>query len=73
MENSKRIGDVLIIENTNKITNADKEYYYIRVQMPDGSELPLMFTDSEFNEAIERAKKNPEDVPEISWIRNLLD
>jgi hypothetical protein len=73
MGNTKRIGDVLIIENTNKITNADSEYYYIRVQMPDGSELPLMFTDYEFNEAIERAKRNPEDVPETSWIRDLLD
>jgi hypothetical protein len=73
MGNAKRIGDVLIIENTNKITNADDEYYYIRVQMPDGTELPLMFTDYEFNEAIERAKKNTEDVPETIWIRDLLD
>lgn len=69
----KRIGDVLVIENTNKITNADGEYYYIRVQMPDGTELPLMFTDYEFNVAIERAKKNTEDIPEVSWLRDILD
>ncbi len=70
---SKRIGDVLIIENTKKVTNADTEYYYIRVQMPDGSELPLMFTDNEFNNAIERAKKNTEDIPKVSWLRDILD
>lgn len=69
----KRIGDVLIVENTNKITNADSEYYYIRVQMPDGEETPLMFTESELKIAVERAKKNVEDVPKVGWLRNLLD
>ena len=70
---AKRIGDVLIVENSNKITNADSEYYYIRVQMPDGKELPLMFTDTEFNVGIERAEKNSEDVPKVSWLTDLLD
>lgn len=69
----KRIGDVLIIENTKKVTNADNEYYYIRVQLPDGTEVPLMFTDTEFNVAVERAKKNEEDVPKVGWLKNLLD
>ena len=70
---SKRIGDVLIVENSNKVTNADSEYYYIRVQMPDGKEIRLMFTDTEFNIGIERAEKNSEDVPKVSWISDLLD
>ena len=70
---AKRIGDVLIVENSNKITNADSEYYYIRVQMPDGRELPLMFTDTEFNVGIERAEKNSEDVPKVSWLNYLLE
>lgn len=69
----KRIGDVLIIENSNKITNAANEYYYIRVQMPDGKEIPLMFTDTEFKIAVERAEKNTEDVPKVSWLSDLLD
>lgn len=70
---SKRIGDVLIVENTNKITNADSEYYYIRVQMPNGEEIPLMFTDVEFKVGIDRALKNTEDLPKVSWLKNLLD
>lgn len=70
---SKRIGDVLLVENTNKITNADSEYYYIRVQMPNGEEIPLMFTDAEFKEGINRALKNTEDVPKVSWLRNFID
>ena len=45
----------------------------IRVQMPDGKEVPLMFTDTEFNVGAERAEKNSEDVPKVSWITDLLD
>lgn len=70
---SKRIGDVLIVENTQKVTNADSQYYYIRVQMPDGTELPLLFTDTEFKVGVERAEKNPEDLPKVGWLKNLLD
>ena len=70
---SKRIGDVLIVENTQKVTNADAEYYYIRVQMPDGTELPLLFTDTEFKVGVERATKNTEDLPKVGWLKDLLD
>jgi hypothetical protein len=70
---NKRIGDVLIVENTNKVTNADGEYYYIRVQMPNGEEIPLMFTDTEFNVGVSRALKNKEDIPKVNWLRDLLD
>jgi hypothetical protein len=68
-----RIGDVLIIENSNKITNADNQYYYIRVQMPDGKESSIMLTDTEFNHAMERAEKNKEDIPKVNWLKDLLD
>lgn len=70
---SKRMGDVLIIENSQKITNADNEYYYLRVQMPNGEEIPVMFTDTEFYVGVNRALKNTEDVPKVSWIKDLLD
>lgn len=41
--------------------------------MPNGEEIPLMFTDAEFKEGINRALKNTEDVPKVSWLRNFID
>lgn len=70
---SKRIGDVKQVENKNPKPGAKAEYSHIRVQMPDGVEIPLLFTDHEMKRAAERARKNPEDVPKVSRIRNFFD
>jgi len=70
---AERIGDLKEVINRNPRFHAAKKYNYIRVQFPNGMEVPLLFTNNQIKRAIERANKNPEDLPEVSWIRNLLD
>jgi len=70
---SNRIGDVKTVENTKKHFAANKQYNYIRVELENGKELQLLFTDNEMKRAIIRAEKNPEDLPKVNVIRDLLD
>lgn len=68
-----RIGDIKSVENTKPHFAANTKYNFIRVQLEDGTEIPLLFTDAELKRAKERAEKNPEDLPKTNWIRNLFD
>ena len=68
-----RIGDAIRVKNQESKTSANEDYLYTRIQLEDGEELELLFTDEQITTAIERAKKNPEDLPEINWLRDLLD
>ena len=70
---AKRIGDMQAIINKNKKPSANLNYNHIRVQLDDGREVHMLFTDAEITRAIDRAQKNPEDCPKISWIRDILD
>lgn len=70
---AKRIGDVQKVINKNPHWAALTEYNHIRIQFPDGCERSLLLTDNELKRALERAKKNPEDLPKVSWLRDLLD
>lgn len=68
-----RIGDIQRVKNQEGTGKAAKEYSHIRVQLEDGTEMSLLLTDSELKRCVERAKKNPEDLPRVSWLRDLLD
>ena len=68
-----RLGDIMTVENKLKHFAANSTYNHIRAQFPNGEEKSLLFTDAEIKKALERAKKNPEDLPLVSWLRNLLD
>ena len=70
---AKRIGDLQKVINKNPHWAALTEYNHIRIQTPDGEELSLLFTDKEIQKAIDRANRNTEDLPKISWLRDLLD
>jgi hypothetical protein len=70
---AKRIGDLQKVFNKNPHWAALKEYNHIRIQLPDGGERSLLFTDKEIQKALDRADKNLEDLPQVSWIRDLLD
>lgn len=70
---SKRLGDMVLLENLDKKPAAAEKYNHIRVQFPDGEERHLLFTDHEIKVALDRANKNPEDLPQVSWLRDLLD
>ena len=69
----KRMGDLTFVENLKKQPLAAAKYNHIRIQFPDGSERNLLFTDREINVALERAEKNPEDLPAVGWLRNTFD
>lgn len=70
---AKRIGDMQKVFNKNPHWAALSEYNHIRVQLADGTELSLLLTDKEVQRGIERAEKNPEDLPKVSWLRDILD
>lgn len=71
--NARRIGDAIRVLNTKRKFGANREYFYTRIQLENGEEVELLFTDHQFKTAIKRAKKNPEDLPNINWLRDLLD
>lgn len=52
---------------------AATEYLATKIETERGKEVYALFTDFEINRALERAKRNPEDVPDVSWLRNILD
>lgn len=68
-----RISDLKTVENKNPHFAANPNYNFIRVQLEDGTEIPLLFTDVELKRAKLRAEKNLEDLPKTNWIRNLFD
>ncbi len=70
---AKRIGDLQEVLNKNPHWAAAKKYNFIRVQLPNGREVPLLFTDKELLRARKRADKNPEDLPLVSTLRDLFD
>lgn len=52
------------VENTERKFGSALEYQPLYVVMADGSEVPAMFTIDAIEDAIDRASRNPEDVPE---------
>lgn len=70
---SKRIGDIQKVQNSKQHWVANSEYNFIRVQLSNGKEVALLLTDKELARAIERATKNPEDLPKTSVFRNMFD
>ena len=72
-DKAKRIADLQQVENKNKHHAANSKYNFIRVQFPNGAEKGMLFTDREIERALERADKNPEDLPETTWFRDLFD
>ena len=70
---AKRIGDLQQVDNTQRRFGSTNKYNFIRVQLEDGKEVPLLFTDKEIQTALDRASKNPEDILTVSWLRDLFD
>ena len=70
---AERLGDIQVVDNKNPHWKAATQYNHLRVQFPNGEEKSLLFTDKEIQNALDRASKNPEDVLQVSWVRNLFD
>ena len=70
---AKRLGDLQEVDNKNPHWKAASKYNHLRVQFPNGDEKSRLFTDHEIQKALDRAAKNPEDVLQGSWVRDLFD
>jgi hypothetical protein len=70
---AERLGDLQVVDNKNPHWKAASKYNHIRMEFPNGEEKSLLFTDNEIRKALIRASKNPEDIPKVSWLRDLLD
>jgi hypothetical protein len=67
-----RIGRLHPIKNAKRKHNEIDSYNCVIIKQ--GSiELPLLLTDLELSNAISRAKKNPEDILQRSFISKLID
>lgn len=69
---AKRIGDLITVSNKNPHHLADKKYNHLRIEF-NNDEKSLLFTDHQIRQSIYRASKNKEDLPNLSWIRKVLE
>lgn len=70
---AKRIGDLQKVSNKSRKFGSSKEYFYVRLQYPDGEEKEHLFTENEVFKACQRAQINPEDLLKVSRFRDLTD
>lgn len=63
------------VDNKNPHQAADKVYYPCWVQDPTlpGGRIPALFTYEQIRDAVDRARKNPEDCPPSFRKRSLLE
>jgi hypothetical protein len=66
------IADLQKMTNTNAYPSAAKKYNHIIIVIANTS-VNLLFTDNVLKRALKRAENNPEDLPSVSWIIDLLD
>lgn len=62
MSVKSRIFVTEAVENKNRRTKADENYFVVYVQQADGSLKPALFTDGDLQKAFKRADANAEDV-----------
>lgn len=61
------------IRNTARRFGSSQDYYPGSVRIPSGKVVPALFTADQLNDAVARAKLNPEDAPDVRpWWRKLL-
>lgn len=66
-------GKIIVVENKDKKFGAADEYYAVWVENSTGLEYPLLFTQREVKVAMDRASKNPEDIPQKGFFTDLFD
>lgn len=55
------------VDNTERKFGEALEYFPAEVVLEDGTETWAMFTQSEIDNAVKRAMKNKEDIPQSLW------
>ncbi len=62
-----------IVENKERYKSANKSYYPIIIETPDGNEIKGLFTHHQIAEAIRRGNRNQEDFPEDSFLEKFFN
>ena len=68
-----RLGKVLCVRNKGRKFGANLRYFNVRLELPDGREVIALFTRHQMKVALDRAKKNPEDLVDAPFLRKLLE
>lgn len=68
-----KMGRLVLVENKEKHHLANDTYFSVKVELPSGEETYLLFTDKEIEQAQYRADRNPEDIAQVSFLRDLFD
>lgn len=61
------------IHNRDRRFGSGLGYIPALIQNEVGELIPALFTKAQFDEAIERAKANPEDAPRPTWFKSLFN
>jgi len=70
--NIKRKGNLKKVDNKNPHHKAALKYNHVRVQLFNGDEKHLLFTDHQIKRGKYRAKTNPEDLPAKGWYSDYI-
>lgn len=60
------------VVNKERLFGSIKSYYPCRIEFANGTISNALFTENQIKEATERAKRNPEDVPEKTFWESLV-
>ena len=69
----KRIGDMNLVQNTERKFGSADAYYHVRVQFAGNVEKHMLLTENDVVEAIVRAEENKEDLLNPSGLQDALD
>ena len=68
-----RMGKLIRVVNKGRKAGANLTYLLTKIQDENGYEFYALFTDHQIDVALARAEKNPEDVVQTTWLRDMLD
>ncbi len=69
-----RLGKLIKVKNKKKVSHLASEFYHSTwIKLHDGRVVPVLFTDNEIEDALERAGRNPEDIVGRSIASLILD
>ena len=60
------------VENKDRKFGSNLGWYAAEIIGKKGEKIPAFFTEADIRDAVIRAQKNPEDVPEKSFFQNLF-
>lgn len=66
-----KIGEIIPVQNKNKKFGANLHYHAVHVCI-EGKVVPLLLSHGELEIAKDRAERNMEDIPKLSWFQRLF-